>query len=175
LEEQKKPMINYAVRNLTTLDEEQVRLLEDPEEYVKAWREELSTKKMVKQIRRAAKLFNNHEDSAKVDSTLEDLRLKLLPHIDKPELYEKNYTLWEDWVLEDEERYKEDLAEAKNFEPPNDEEQRVGHIEKEVMLLVTIGGRPEWMSLEKASTELGTSILEETMLEAVHFVQDLLK
>ena len=53
-----------------------------------------------------------------------------------------------------------------------DEEEAVGHIEREVKVLVTIHGRSEWYLLKDALDELSAEILEQVLLEAVHYVQE---
>ena len=95
-----KENIDYAVRNITTGDEEETRLVEDPETYIKGWKEEgVSSedhKKLTRLLRAAVRRSKDGEDYTDLMNDILRVLKKYMSHKD---LYSSNYDSWERYVL----------------------------------------------------------------------------
>jgi hypothetical protein len=89
--------INYAVRNLTTLDEEETRLWDDQITKLESWGETVTDEEL-------QELFNLMKglETAEDRWTHRYNRIKeiLLPYISNRELYDMNYSLWQELLFE---------------------------------------------------------------------------
>ena len=98
-----KQTIDYAVRNITTGDEEETRLFEDPNSYIKGFIEEGIPEELMDTIRTIlAKLvahytFNTPYPDWRIREAHLDAILAILKHyMSHQELYDKDYGEWED-------------------------------------------------------------------------------
>ena len=83
--------INYAIRNLTTMDEEQTRLWDDQNNWLEAWGETITEK----ELKELTKLMANLENAKDLEKRERRINEILLPYINNKKLYDENYSVWE--------------------------------------------------------------------------------
>jgi hypothetical protein len=104
--------IDYAVRNITTGDEEDIRILEEPATYLAAFPEAI--REDAARLIAEPGVFDGVSDfDWSIWRTNQDtLLVLLLPYITDRALYESDYGLWEARVLGSEDEYLADLKES---------------------------------------------------------------
>jgi len=95
-------LIDYTVRNITTGDEEDIRVLEladgEIQGFPEAVREQIRTIIRAQSYATPEGVTTGHIQTTWADDQ-EKIRDMLMPYISRPELYAHDYAAWEDMVL----------------------------------------------------------------------------
>lgn len=86
-------LVDYTVRNITTGDEEEIRVLELTDDELAGFPEPVRA-----EIR---DIVRRNEATTRWDTDQDRIVALLLPYISKPALYRDDYGTWEEWVLGD--------------------------------------------------------------------------
>jgi len=102
-----KENIDYAVRNITTGDEEETRLVEDPNAYIEGWKNEGVSpedhRQLTKLLRAAVRRSEDGEDYSDL---MQDILKILKKYMTHQNLYKRDYGKWEDTFFSREEQGK---------------------------------------------------------------------
>jgi len=89
--------LDFVVRHITTGDEEETRLLEEPLTWqVDVKQDMIRRGASMKEVHKFARLFNKYVSGNAEDWEVGDKIVEaLLPYVSQPDLYKSNYSKWE--------------------------------------------------------------------------------